>query len=74
MNDWKGTLTRIQAIRILDSFINKDNLEWEWAVDEFYDEESDTIPSIMQVFAALSITEEEYREATGLRLRGPAYE
>jgi hypothetical protein len=34
-------------------------------VDDYYDEETDTMPSIYHVFAALGVTAEEYKDATG---------
>lgn len=65
MDAWKGKLTRIQAIRILDDATDKDDPFWEGVVQDFYDERADTLPSIMDVFAALGVTEAEYREASG---------
>ena len=59
-------LTRVQAIQILDDATDQDDPFWERAVNEFYDEENDTMPSIMDVFAALGVTEAEYREASGV--------
>lgn len=57
-------LTRIQAIKIIDDATDKDDPYWEQLVEDHYDEESDTMPSIMDVLAALGVTEAEYREAS----------
>ena len=63
--DWHGSLTREQAIKIIDNATDKDDPFWEYLVEEFYDEESDSMPSIYHVFHALGVTEEEYKAATG---------
>lgn len=65
MDAWKGKLTRVQAIGILDRCTDKDDPFWEGVVQDFYDEKSDTMPSIMDVFVALGVTEAEYKEASG---------
>ncbi len=65
MKEWKGELSRAQAIAILDRVTNKDDPYWVDLVEEFYDEETDTWPSIYHVFAALGVTKEEYKAATG---------
>ena len=65
MGEWKGTITRAQAIKILDSATDRDDPFWDWLVEDFYNEDDDTMPSIYHVFAALGITEQEYKEATG---------
>lgn len=61
---WDGTLTRIEAIKILDRATDKDGPHWEFVVQDWYDESADNMPSIMDVFAALGVTEAEFREAT----------
>lgn len=63
--EWPGKLSRIDAIRIIESITDKDDPAWEWAVEDWYDEDTDTMPSIYEVMAALGVTEEEYKEATG---------
>lgn len=65
MKEWNGKLNRIQAIKILDSVTDQDDPYWENIVGDHYDEESDTLPSIYHVFAALGVTEQEYKAATG---------
>lgn len=65
MDDWKGKLTREQAIKILSAATDNDDPYWENLVEEFYNEDDDTMPSIYHVFAALGVTEQEYKEATG---------
>jgi|GEM_PF-3906359 len=65
MAKWTGKLTRIQAIRLIDSATDRDDPFWEGIVEDFYDEATDTMPSICDVFAALGVSEVEYREASG---------
>ena len=65
MKEWPGKLTRIQAIKIIEGVTDKDDPFWEHVVDAFYDEDTDSMPSIFHVLAALGVTEEEYRKATG---------
>ncbi|MCP1313009.1 MULTISPECIES: hypothetical protein [unclassified Halomonas] len=62
---WPGQLSRQQAIVLLDSMTDQDDPYWENVVDDFYDEETDTMPSAMHLFAALGISEEEYKAAIG---------
>lgn len=64
-NKWSGQLTRQDSIKIIASATNHDDPYWENLVDKHYDETSDTMPSIFHVFAALGITVDEYKEATG---------
>jgi hypothetical protein len=64
MKAWNGKLSRIEAIRILDRATDKDDPYWESLVEDHYDEKEDTMPSIMDVLAALGITKTEYVEAT----------
>ena len=59
------TLSRIEAVAIIERATDKDDPHWEWCVDEWYCEESDTFPTIYDVLAALGVTEAEYKEATG---------
>lgn len=56
-------VTRRDAIRILDMATDKDDPHWEWCVEDYYDEDTDEWPSIYHVYAALGITEDEYRAA-----------
>lgn len=65
MKDWPHTMTRMQAITLIDSATSRDDPYWENATEDYYDEETDTMPSIMHVFAALGVTEDEYKAATG---------
>lgn len=60
-------LTRIQAIKILENAQgNQDDPAWEYAAEEFYDEATDDLPTIMDVYSALGVTKAEYIEATGI--------
>lgn len=65
MRAWAGKLTRVQAIKIIDRVTDQDDPYWEGIVEDHYDEATDTMPSIMDVFAALGVTEAEYRQASG---------
>lgn len=62
---WSGKLTRKQAIALIDKITDQDDPYWGDIVEEYYDEETDTMPSVYHVFAALGVTEEEYREVSG---------
>jgi len=63
MQKWKGKLTRIDAIKLLE--IATRSALWEDVIEDFYDEETDTFPAIQHMFDALGVTEEEYKNATG---------
>lgn len=58
-------LTRKEAILILDNATDQDDPFWENVVDDWYDEENDTMPVIQDVLAALGVTAAEYKDATG---------
>ncbi len=64
-NEWPGKLTRANSIQLIDRATDKDDPYWEHLVDDFYDEKTDTMPTIYHVLAALGVTEKEYLEATG---------
>lgn len=61
---WKGSLTRSQAIRLFERAADHDDPFWSDLVEDYYDEKTDTMPTIYHLFAALGITEDEYKEAT----------
>lgn len=63
--EWPGKLTREQAIKLIDAITDQDDPYWENIVEDFYHEETDTMPSALHLFASLGITEQEYKEATG---------
>ncbi|WP_445364911.1 hypothetical protein ACJJJB_00120 (plasmid) [Microbulbifer sp. ANSA001] len=66
MNDhWVGELSRLQAIKILNSATARGYVDWDGLVEDFYDEESDTWPTIYHVFLAIGVSEKEYKAATG---------
>lgn len=66
MQTWPGTLTRIDAIKLIDrATTDKEDPYWEGVVEDHYDEKTDSMPSIFHVLAALGVTEAEYRQATG---------
>ena len=64
MSEWPGSLTRIDAIRIIENITDKDDPAWERAAEDFYDEESDTFPTLYEVLQTLGVTEAEYKSAT----------
>ena len=64
-NDKESRLTKTEAIQLIESLTDKDDPYWSNVVEDHYDEDTDSWPSIYQVFAGLGITEEEYRKATG---------
>lgn len=63
--EWPDNLTRQQAIGLLDSITDQEDPYWENIVEDFYHEETDTMPSVFHLFAALGITKDEYIAATG---------
>lgn len=63
--EWKGKLTREQAIRLIDKITDQDDPYWDYIVEDYYDEDADTMPSIQHLYDALGITREEYVAATG---------
>lgn len=61
--NWPGRLTKIQAIRLIEQMSDKEDPYWEQLVDDYYHEESDTMPSMFHILAALGVTREQYLEA-----------
>lgn len=59
-------MTRKQALKILCTLTDKDDPAWEWATEEFYDEDTDRLPSIWDVFDALDVSFAEVNEALGI--------
>ncbi len=55
----KIPLNREQAIKVVLKIIEKDDPYWDYIVEEFYDEESDSWPTIDEVFEGLGISKEE---------------
>lgn len=64
MKTWSKKLTRTQAIALIERATCRDDPFWENVVQNYYEEESDTMPTIFDVMEALGVTEQEYREAT----------
>tara|TARA_R110002094_G_scaffold54390_7_gene65609 strand:- start:4112 stop:4663 length:552 start_codon:yes stop_codon:yes gene_type:complete len=62
MSDWKGSLSRADAIRIFEKATDHDDPHWDYLVEDWYNEDSDTMPSMYHVLAAIGVTEDEYRE------------
>lgn len=65
MKPWPGKLSKIEAIRLIEHATDRDDPYWEHLVQDHYDEKTDSMPSIFHVLAALGVTEDEYRKATG---------
>lgn len=61
MIEWKGSLSRADAIRIFEMATDHEDPYWVDLVEDWYDEETDTWPSMYHVLAAMGVTEEEYR-------------
>ncbi len=55
----KFNLTREQAIEIIVRVSDQDDPYWESMVEDYYDEKSDSIPTIYDVLKPLGITKEE---------------
>lgn len=69
MKKWNGNLTRQQAIRLIDRATCRDDPYWENVVADYYDEQTDTMPTIYDVMSALGVSEYEYETSTkGLKL------
>jgi hypothetical protein len=64
MSEWKGSITKEQAIKLIDNVTDQDDPFWSYLVEDFYDEDTDTMPTIFHVFQALGVTEQEYKTAT----------
>ena len=52
-------ITREQAIKIICSLTDKDDPFWERLVDDFYDEETDSMPTLYDVLKPLGVTKIE---------------
>ena len=63
--EWPGKLTRAQAIQLINAMTDKDDPYWSNLVDDFYDEATDTMPTIYHIFDALGVTKDDYINATG---------
>jgi hypothetical protein len=59
-------ITRKDALKILLSVSDEHDSTWEYATEDYYDEENDELPSIYDVFGALGVTKKELDEAEGL--------
>lgn len=60
----KQILTKSDAIRLFERATYQENL-WEHLMDDFYDEKTDSFPTIYDVMVALGVSKEEYVQATG---------
>lgn len=60
MNQWQGKLTKAQAIQLLERITDHDDPYWDYIVEDYYDEDTDTMPSIYHLYDALGITKSEY--------------
>lgn len=58
----KFDLTREEALRIIMRATDQE-AGWEEWVEDFYDEETDSMPSIYEVLKPFGITEEEINSA-----------
>ena len=71
MTNWSDThkLTRAEAIKMLVRVTEQDDPYWENLIDEFYDEDTDLMPTLDDVLGAVGISIAEIREAEGLKGR-----
>lgn len=60
--EWPGKLTRRDAIKLLDKITDHDDPYWDQIVEDFYHEETDTMPSIFHLYVALGVTKKEFLE------------
>jgi len=63
----KFNITREQAIKIICKISDQDDPYWEMLVDDYYDEKSDSMPTIYDVLAPLGITRAEIDIAEGIK-------
>ena len=65
--EWSDThkLTRKDAIRMLVRVTDQDDPYWANLTDEFYDEDTDLMPTLDDVLTAVGISITEIREAEG---------
>ena len=52
-------ITREDSIRIFCIATDKDDPYWSDLVEEFYDEDTDTMPTIYDILAPLGVTKKE---------------
>ena len=62
----KFNITREQAIKIICKATDYSDPFWSDLVDAFYDEKTDTMPTIYDVLRPLGITKEEIDTADGV--------
>ena len=63
----KPIMSRDDAIRILMGSTEHEDPHWENLVQDWYDEDTDTIPSVWDVFRAAGFNDPEIEKAAGLR-------
>ncbi len=59
MEEKEFNLTREQAIEIIVRVSDQDDPYWETLMEDYYDEETDSIPTIFDVLKPLGITKED---------------
>jgi len=57
-------ITREDAIKIIQNVTDRDDPYWDNLTEDYYDEETDTWPSLEDVFVALGVSKDEL-ESTG---------
>lgn len=67
-NKWKGKITRLQAIKLILTATYQDDPYWADLVEDYYDEESDTMPTIFDMLEPLNITKEDIKQAEKLNV------
>ena len=59
-------ITRKQAIRVITKLLDQDGMEWVMNDCDLYDEETDEMPDMYDIFEALGVTTEEVDEGCGV--------
>ena len=56
-------LSKTDALKIIETITDHDDPHWDNAVEDHYDEATDSWPSIYDVLRALGVTKAEYLKA-----------
>lgn len=59
-------LSREQAIKLILKITNEDDPYWENIVEDYYDEKTDSMPTIYDILRPLGITKEEINKVEGI--------
>ena len=62
----KFNITREQSLKLILRMTDRDDPYWENVTQDFYDEETDQLPTIYDVLEPLGFTKKEIDEAEGV--------